>query len=308
MSRCQRLYPTGARRGRLAPLPAWLARVCIVAALLSLGACSSTTFLYNRLHIILPWYLGRYVDLERDQKDYLDELLAPFLAWHRGEELGSYVAVIENLEAGLDRELTAADVAAISRQFEQAWFRVEARALDWLLDLGEQLSDEQIEQFIDTLREKQRDHEEEYLSRSDEKFREESYEGLRDNLQDYLGRLDREQRAVLERASADLKRSDRVWLEERAAWIDRLATLLQREPGWQEGIRRAIAMRDETVSREYVETYSHNLAVIEQAIATVVNSRTERQDRRLRRELTDLREDLLVLIEQGERRAAAEAA
>ena len=28
-----------------------------------LGACSSTTFVYNRLDSILPWYLDDYVDL-----------------------------------------------------------------------------------------------------------------------------------------------------------------------------------------------------------------------------------------------------
>jgi hypothetical protein len=32
-----------------------------------LSACSSTTFFYNRLDIILPWYLERYVDLDREQ-------------------------------------------------------------------------------------------------------------------------------------------------------------------------------------------------------------------------------------------------
>jgi hypothetical protein len=277
-------------------------------ALLLLGGCSSTTFLYNRLNIILPWYLGGYVDLERDQKGYLDELLNPFLAWHRSEELGSYVAIIEEMEAGLERELSAADVAAVSSEFEAAWFRLEARALDWLLELGARLSDEQVAEFIDVLWEKQRDYEDEYLSRSDREFRRDSYDGLKDSLQDYMGRLDREQRARLEQASTDLKRSDGVWLAERAVWIERLATLLQRQPGWQDGVREAIAVRDETVSPEYVEVYSHNVAVIQGAIADVVNSRSERQDRRLRRELAGLREDFLLLIEQGEKRAAAEAA
>ena len=47
-----------------------------------------------------------------------------------------------------------------------------------------------------------------------------------------------------------------------------------------------------------MDTYNHNLGVINRAIAEVLNSRSEKQDRRLRRELEKLREDLLTLIAQ----------
>ncbi len=299
MNPLRKQCPTGVRARSRGSASRHLARGCLAVVLLLLGACSTTTFLYNRLHIIVPWYLGTYVDLDREQRDYLDRQLQPFLAWHRNEELASYVAIIADVEASLDRDLTPADVAAVSARFESAWYRLEARGLEWMLELGARLSDEQMAEFIDTLRDKQREYEEEYLSRSDEAFRRDSYDGLKDGLQDFMGRLDASQRAVLEQASGELLRSDGVWLAERAVWVERLDTLLQRQPGWQEGIREALAQRDQTVSREYVDTYAHNLEVIHRAVATVVNSRSDRQDRRLRRELADLREDLQLLIERG---------
>ena len=64
-----------------------IARRLLTALLVLLLTGCSTTFLYNRLNIILPWYMGTYVDLDRQQRDYLDELLDPFLTWHREEEL-----------------------------------------------------------------------------------------------------------------------------------------------------------------------------------------------------------------------------
>lgn len=308
MNPLRKQFPTGGSYPARGNAGRHLVRGLLAALLLFLGACSATTFLYNRLHILVPWYLGTYIDLDREQKDYLDRQLQPFLAWHRNEELASYVAIIADVEADLDQELDAAKVAAISARLEAAWFRLEARALEWMLDLGARLSDEQMAEFIDTLREKLREEEAEYLSRGDEEYRRDSYDGLKDSLQDYLGRLDASQREVLEQASAELIRSDGVWLAERSVWVVRLDGLLQRQTGWQEGIREALALRDQTVSREYVDTYAHNMAVIHRAVATVVNSRSARQDRRLRRELADLREDLQLLIEQGERRAAGEAA
>ena len=286
---------TGVERPGWAPA-GLMSRLVLVVALALLGACSSTTFLYNRLDMIIPWYVGSYVDLEREQKEYLDTLLEPFLVWHRREELPRYILVIDDLETRLDREVSADDVPAISAQFEAAWFRLEGRGIDWMLQLGESLSDEQMAEFRESLRDKQQDYEEKYLGRTDEKFREESYDSLRDNLQDYLGRLTGDQRERLRQASEALLRSDGVWLEEREVWLDRLDVTLQRAPGWQQAIRDDLVRRDETVSTRYREVYSHNLETIHLALADVLNSRSDRQDSRLRSKLGNLREDLQNLI------------
>jgi hypothetical protein len=269
-----------------------------------LGACSSTTFLYNRLDFILPWYLGDYVDLSRDQKKQLDHLLQPFLSWHRQQELPVYLTALKRLEANLDGPLTAEDIASISAEFEAAWFRLEGEALNWMLELGTKLSDEQVREFLEHLRKQQDEYREKYLGRSDEEFRKEAYENLLDNSQDYLGRLDWGQRAILEDASVALQRSDGFWLQERAVWLDRLELLLQRQPGWQQGILDAMARRDQTVSPQYLEAYAHNTRVIHQAFARLLNTRTDKQDRRLRKKLGNLRKDLETLIERGERDAA----
>lgn len=274
-------------------------RLILAFWLLAMAGCSSTTFLYNRLHIILPWYMGGYVDLDREQKDYLDELLVPFLDWHRSEELPRYLQIIEDMEAVLDDGISAEDVSGFALRFEAAWFRLEERGVAWLLDLGAQLSDEQLEEFIDELWDKQEDFEKKYLQRTDEEFHRETYENLRDSLQDYLGRLDAAQRELLQEAGAGLIRSDSTWLSERAAWIERLEVFLQREPGWQDAIRVALDNRNDHVSDAYRETYEHNTQVIAAAIAATINSRTDKQDRRLRRKLADLREDMQSLINQA---------
>ena len=73
--------------------------------LIFLTGCSSTTFVYNRIDFLLPWYLASYVDLSRDQKQYLDELLIPFFSWHRHEELPRYAEIINSVEEILDSEV-----------------------------------------------------------------------------------------------------------------------------------------------------------------------------------------------------------
>ncbi len=273
--------------------------------LLVLGGCSSTTFIYNRLDFLVPWYLGDYVDLDREQEKYLDQLLEPFLSWHRMEELPAYLAILDDAKARLDGEISAEDLEELSASVESAFFRLESKALDWLLKLGEQLSDEQMAEFIAELRDKQEEYEEEYLTRSDEEYREEASENLRDNLQDYMGRLDKEQLAVVDAAAGELQRSDSAWLAERARWLDNMEEILQRQPGWQQRMLDSLQSREDTVSPEYTAIFDHNLGVIHQAVASVLNSRTPRQDRQLMREIDSLREDLQTLIAQGEKAAAA---
>ncbi len=277
----------------------------VLVSVCLLGACSSTTFVYNRLDNILPWYLDDYVELDNAQDRHLNEVLTPFLAWHRQEELGRYVALLEQVEADLDGPISAAEVAGVYVGIEDAWLRLQDKSLDWLLALGGTLSDQQVQEFLDVLQERQAEYEEEYLGRSEREYREESYEALVDNMQEYLGRLTDAQRKELRAASLELRRSDSIWLQERAVWLQRLDTLMQRQPGWQQQVREAIALRDETVSEQYAATYEHNLEVIFGAVAAVLDSRTEKQDRHLRAKLRDLRDDLQTLADQGKARAKA---
>ncbi|MEH6589296.1 MAG: DUF6279 family lipoprotein [Halioglobus sp.] len=285
------LNKTQAKRGS----GRWSLLIC----LLLLNACSSTTFIYNRLDFLLPWYLGGYMDLSRPQKEMLDDLLQPYLYWHRTEELPLYLTVLEQVESDLDGPLTLEQVAATSLAFEEAWLRLEQESLNWMLSLGEDLSDQQMTDFIARLQEQQLEYEEEYLPRSDEDYREETYEGLLESFQDFMGKLDPSQVEVLNDTAEAMLRSDAAWLAERAAWLLRLEATLQREPGWEQGIRDAIASRDEDTSEQYRQVYLHNVERIQLAIVEVANSRSDKQDKHLRRKLTNLQKDLRTLIEQG---------
>lgn len=273
-----------------------ITRLSLVLSLLLLSACSGTTFIYNRLHFFVPWYLDDYVELNRVQKSSLDDLLQPYLQWHRQEELPRYLVTLVAIEQTLESDIQAQDIAQLSVQVEGAWERLEGATLEWMMALGDQLSDAQIEEFLANLQKQQHEYEEEFLARSEEEYFEENYDNLLDSFQDYLGRLNTSQREILKLAAADFQRFDAAWLTERAAWLQRLEELLQREPDWQQRLLAAIALRDDRASRDYLARYEHNIELVQQSMASVLNSRTDKQDRRLRKKLANLREDLETLI------------
>jgi Family of unknown function (DUF6279) len=273
-------------------------KVLVVAALLSISACSGTSFVYNRLDFLVPWYVDDYAELTQEQKAYLDELLAPFLSWHREQELPTYITLLERIEASLKQPLTAAGVAAIFVEFEQAWLRLERESLQRLLELGARLSDAQMASFLEVLWDRQQEYEEEYLTRTDEEFYQDSYENLLDSIQDYLGKLSENQRETLRDASRRLLRSDQAWLQGRADWLTQLAVLLQRQPGWQERVRTQVAMRNDNTAPEHRRIYEHNMGVIYDVLAQLLNDRSDPQDRHLRDKLSELQKDIETLIAQ----------
>lgn len=284
----------------MAQARAGLFRTCLLAiVLLLLGACSSTTFFYNRLDFLVPWYVDDYVDLDSRQKQHLDGLLEPFLAWHRYRELPDYLKILQSFESTLDQPQTPQMIAHVFNEFESAWLRLEGESLDWLLDLGGQLSDEQIEELIEELWERQEEYEEEYLERTDEEFYEDSYDSALENAREYLGPLSDAQREILFEFSRSLLRSDSAWLAARAQWLEELAVLLERKPQWQQRVRKAVAMQRENPSPEYSRIYEHNLTQIYEVIARILDGRSERQDRHLRDSLSSLQEDLEKLIAEG---------
>ena len=281
------------------------ARVWVVIALFVVSACSSTTYVYNRLDFLLPWYMDDYVDLDAEQEAYLDELLVPFLAWHRAHELPVYLTALNRIEDSLNQPLTAEIVGTIVTEFELAWLRLQSEGLTQLLDLGARLSDEQIAAFLEALWEQQREFEEEYLERDEEEFFEDNDDNTRDTFQDYLGKLSDDQKQWVRDGSRRLLRSDQVWLKERAQWLTELGILLTREPGWQERVRVAVSAKNNTMTPEYQRIYEHNMDAIYQLAAQVLNARSERQSRHLRGKLADVREDLETLIAQGQNTAGA---
>jgi hypothetical protein len=94
-------------------------------------------------------------------------------------------------------------------------------------------------------------------------------------------------------------RSDQAWLQDRSDWLKKLEVLLKREPGWEQAVKDAVVAHREGLDPEYVKIYEHNMGEVFAAIAGLVNSRSEKQDERLRRSLADIREDLGELAAQG---------
>ncbi len=258
---------------------------------LFLGGCSSITFIYNQFDNLFPWYLESYVDLDRDQKQYLDELLTPFFQWHRVEEMPKYAQIIGSLESAIDNEIDIESIALITDNVEESWFRLEDRMIVWIIPLSRELSDEQIAKFIQVLRTKTTKSEKKLLLRNDQVYQSDSYKSIRKNLRRFMGSLTKDQLDLVKITSKEMKRTDGERIQSRKVFIEKLNLILQKEQGWEERLEK-LTHSDELVAENYQSTYDFNTVLIQQLLVAILNSRNDKQDKKLRTQLSRYKSDI----------------
>jgi hypothetical protein len=267
---------------------------------LTLSSCSATQFIYNRVDILVRWYLDDYVSLDREQQARFDGRLEALLDWHRREELPAYVVLLDDALTILDEGVPLEDTRAMADRIEDAAIRFQDPFLELLLSTGEDLRPDQRQEFVDGLMSKQEEFEEDRLARADAEYREDLEDRFDKQLSRYLGPLIAEQTDRIAVGVSEMTRLDRFWLEDRRVWIAELsAILLEAQPDWPDQVRVLIAGRDDALLPAYREGIDHNGEVILQLSRDVLIARTDKQDRKLRNRLQSLRDDLAALAAQN---------
>ena len=274
----------------------WRLLVLSLLCTLVLAGCSANRLLYNRADTFIRWAADDYVVLTRDQQAAFDSRLDEFLSWHRSEELPHYRDFIVNALATLEEGVTLEEAVLISEEIDLAADRFQARFIELLLATGEDLSHEQIQAFLGALDESQAKYAKERLVRDEETYYADSAKTMTDLVKRLMGRLNAEQKDEIQARSKQLMRLDRLWHDDRARWGSELRRLLEtKSPGWQDEVRKLGETRSEARIPDYVAGIEHNGEVILSLLVDVINSRTDRQDRRMRRFLKGLIDDIDAL-------------
>jgi len=261
-----------------------------------LSGCSANRFLYNRADTFVRWAIDDYVDLTSEQQRQFDSDLDGLLNWHRHAELPLYREFIVSSLDALEGGVTIDEAVLISEAIDEAANRLQVKLVDLLLESAEGLADHQIQDFLDELDRQQEEYAEERLVRDDIIYADDAADSLQRLAKRLLGRLNDDQKELIQSRSTELMRIDRLWYEDRSVWGAKLRTILEsRLPGWQTEIRVLADTRSEARTPAYVAGIEHNGDIILGLLVEVINDRTERQDRRMRRFLDDLIADIDAL-------------
>ncbi|GAB3371688.1 DUF6279 family lipoprotein [Azotobacter armeniacus] len=246
-----------------------------------LFAGCSVSLVYGQLHRLLPWYIGDYVTLDRDQRALLDVRLAERLAWHCRTQLGPYAALLRRLEG--DLRSGAITPARLDLHLGHAEVLLRDLLTAILLDarlLLVQLDDEQLDELAGAFRRRNRDMHKAFLSGTPAERRMEQIERMEKRLRSWFGRLSEEQRRLVEHWSDALQPTTAEWLANRERWQARLmATLAQRRDTalFEARLRLLLIEPDSAWSASYRARMTHNREQTLILLAGMFDTATPRQ-------------------------------
>lgn len=168
--------------------------LCLVAAVLSVSACTSTT---ARL---AGWYVTReldsYLDLDREQKGQLRKRVDEQLEWLRRDELPRWLSLLRRVRDSIGRGPTEQELAAHLQRYDALLDQAVERLSPMGAEILAGLSDAQIAHFEARMLEK---HEETYesLKLPPHERREEQDERLIESVENVVGDLRDDQRRML---------------------------------------------------------------------------------------------------------------
>lgn len=260
-----------------------MARVLLALPLLVMGTGCSTMgarylelglpVMYENADTLIGWEADNYLDLDREQRAWLDRQVATRQAWHRKTQLPKYASTFAEIArtAG-QRPIAPADIQRLEATV-RGWFdETTTQGLGVAGELFLKVSDAQIEHFRKEVEDLNRDTMEKAADETPAERRERVRDQLVDRYEDMLGELTPAQLRAVDQAVANLQSEDAQRMAYWRRWQGELFSLLARRRAapdcfvtqftrmamdrerWYTPELRAIRARNERVQRELAAT------------------------------------------------------
>ena len=269
--------------------------IVLSLCVLVLTACSAPRLTYERLDWIVGWQLGRYVELDRNQRRQFDALFQSGWDWHRARQLPVYAQDLQALSAQIDRTVSPEDLLEWQRRAESHWDRLVQRVAPQACAIVASLSDDQRDSILRRIDERIDRDRERFVERSEAEVRERAGKRLLRSLERWVGNLGDAQHRQAQIWNQARTLTHEVWIQRRAQWRERLALLLDARgaPGACVDLER-LFLRGPADGGLHRPPDAHNLAW-RTFLSDFANGLQADQREHLRDELADWREDFQVL-------------
>jgi hypothetical protein len=203
----------------------WM-RVALACVVLAGVAGCGASLVYPRLDTLVGFYIKGLVSLDDNQSAQLAAILEDNLQWHRSAELGRYEVSLRSLAAQIRSGLTAAELHAAAEQAERYWRNIFEQAAPGYAALAATLTDDQVRELLDNLREADEKTWREYSERTAAARAARREKSMRRNVERMTGRLQPQQVALIRDYVANARPFMSEWRENRRIWRDELARTL----------------------------------------------------------------------------------
>ncbi|MDN4544964.1 DUF6279 family lipoprotein [Pseudomonas sp. C32] len=273
----------------------WLTHIAIALTVaLSLGACSRMGLAYRNLDVIIPWTLSDYLDMNGEQKGWLDERLKEHLSWHCTTQLPGYLDWLDRLQAMIaTNQVTDAGLQARAVEARQAIAESARQITPSAIELLQGLDDKQVAEMNDAFAKDQRKRQEQYLKPPLDQQIKDRAERMEKRLNDWLGPLTPSQKQRVSAWSKALGEQNTQWLANRAHWQKQFsAAVAQRQsPEFPQRIETLLVDRERLWTPAYREAFATTEAQARALFVDLMAESTPTQRQRLLTKIEGVRKD-----------------
>ncbi|RZQ56833.1 hypothetical protein CWI82_05995 [Pseudidiomarina tainanensis] len=279
--------------------------VVVVVITLLLSACS-TQFGYRFADTLIEWKLNDYVSLNSQQEQSVDQAITTLHQWHATSELPYYAQQLQTLRDKIaSNTLTETDLVATYEQFFIAWQRMLNAVEPHAQEMLPQLSDEQIIELIENLREKQREEEEELLEYSDSERSKRLIRRAEKNTRSWLGQVTKVQQRLINRWVVERLDTRELWLDYNQRWLNEFEKALQQRQQpeqFNNYLQQLFYNPEQWRSEELRSRVEHNQQLTLVLFYQLSETLTDRQRRRIVDKLDGYIEDMNEIAEDFSKR------
>ncbi|MFK3791372.1 MULTISPECIES: DUF6279 family lipoprotein [Pseudomonas] len=272
--------------------------IALLIASLLLGACSRVGLAYRNLDVIIPWTLDDYLDMNSEQKSWLNQRLQQHLSWHCSTQLPGYLDWLDRLQSMVrDNQVNDAALQARTREAKQAIAEIARQITPSAVELLQGLDERQVAQMNSSLAKDLQEHREQYLQPPLARQIEQRSQRMEKRLRAWLGTLNPQQRLRVERWSVSLGEQNRQWLANRAHWQALFSTAVQqrRASDFPQRIEQLLVDRESLWTASYRQAYEHTEQAARSLVVDLMASSSPEQRQRLLKKIDGVRQDFTNL-------------
>ncbi len=264
-------------------------RALLAVLVISVSTSGCTTKLaYDFLDWGLYWELRDYVKFNRDQRFRVKDEISQLIDWHRSEELPQYADQLEKLSKELKSGITVGQLEEFSNNLRDSWQRIVIKTLPAAVDIISNLTDEQVNDFLKMLIEKEGDDAKKIEKGTHVRTVKKREAYVSKKIVDVIGKLNEDQKSLIAQWALSMKPTNELSLAQAIQWRTRMQTVLAERHNKQQlenNLMELFANPDQLRSASYRRVIEKNKRLIMQLLFDLNRTLTNQQRSKLIKKL-----------------------
>ena len=264
-------------------------RALLAVLVISVSTSGCTTKLaYDFLDWGLYWELKDYVKFTRDQRLLVKDEISQLIDWHRSEELPQYADQLEKLSKELKSGITVGQLEEFSNNLRDSWQRIVIKTLPAAVDIISNLNDEQVNDFLKMLIEKEGDDAKKIEKGTHVRTVKKREAYVSKKIVDVIGKLNEDQKSLIAQWALSMKPTQELSLAQAIQWRTRMQTVLaerHNEQQMEDNLMVLFANPEQLRSASYRRVIEKNKRLIMQLLFDLNRTLTNQQRSKLIKKL-----------------------